>query len=215
MPEFTVKEVRLPELHLPEIKRDEIVRALSGIRVPEVDLAKVEPRRRLRAIDPRALPWRRQALSGVGAGQLVAAAIAAARIARRTPKRARWSPFRGSRWSAVSKSRDNLIAVVRPAPRRSRRRLAVLLLAITATVAWMLLRSPAFRARLDRAAADARRRMAEMRSGPRADVDLETEEPVSVTATEAPSGDASEAVTTEAVTTEAGVEITEGATNPA
>ena len=51
MPEFTVKEVRLPELHLPEVKRDEIVRALSGIRVPEVDRAIAEPRRRLRTLD--------------------------------------------------------------------------------------------------------------------------------------------------------------------
>jgi hypothetical protein len=37
MPEFTVKEVRLPELHLPEIKRDDMVRSLSGVRLPDVD----------------------------------------------------------------------------------------------------------------------------------------------------------------------------------
>jgi hypothetical protein len=47
MPELPVKEVRPSELHLPEIKREEIVRALSDIRMPdvkmpEVDLSKIE-----------------------------------------------------------------------------------------------------------------------------------------------------------------------------
>ena len=42
MPELPVKEVRPSELHLPEIKRDEIVRALSEIRMPEIDLPKIE-----------------------------------------------------------------------------------------------------------------------------------------------------------------------------
>lgn len=47
MPELPVKEVRPPELHLPEIKREDIVRALSDIRMPdvkmpEVDLSRIE-----------------------------------------------------------------------------------------------------------------------------------------------------------------------------
>jgi hypothetical protein len=42
MAELPVKEVRPSELHLPEIKRDEIVRALSEIRMPEIDLPRIE-----------------------------------------------------------------------------------------------------------------------------------------------------------------------------
>jgi hypothetical protein len=42
MPELPVKEIRLSELHLPEIKRDEIVRSLSEIRLPSLDLSSVE-----------------------------------------------------------------------------------------------------------------------------------------------------------------------------
>src|SRR5512147_1680793 len=82
MPEFSVKEVRMPELHLPEIKRDEIVNALSGIHVPEIDRAMAEPRRRMRNVNLRALPWRQGRMAGVDAGKLIAAAVTAARIAR-------------------------------------------------------------------------------------------------------------------------------------
>ncbi len=42
MPELPVKEVRPSELHLPEIKREDIVRALSDLKMPEVDLTKLE-----------------------------------------------------------------------------------------------------------------------------------------------------------------------------
>jgi hypothetical protein len=42
MPELPVKERRLSELHLPEIKRDDIVRSLSEIRLPAVDLPTIE-----------------------------------------------------------------------------------------------------------------------------------------------------------------------------
>ena len=97
MPEFTIKEVRMPELHLPEVKRDEIVRALSGIHVPEVDLSGIEPRRRLRSVDIKSFPWRRPAISGIDAGKAVAAAVAAARLVRPAPSRSRWRPFRKSR----------------------------------------------------------------------------------------------------------------------
>lgn len=210
MPEFTVKEVRLPELHLPEIKRDEIVRALSGIHVPEVDLAKVEPGRRLRDANLRTLRGRGQKLSGSDVGKLVAAAIATARIVRPAKSRSRWSPFRTSRWAAVNRSRDNLIAVVRPAPRRSRRRLTVVVIAVTAAAAWMLFRNPAVRSRLDRAVSDARRRIDRMRARGNPGAEVDAGEPVSMTATE---GVPSEAI--EVDLAEAGTEIVEPAANPA
>lgn len=209
MPEFTVKEVRLPELHLPEVKRDEIVRALSGIRVPDVDRAMANPRRRMRNIDLRDLRLRRR-LSGIDTGKVVAAAVTAAQIARPRQTRSRWFPFRKSRWAALGRSRDNLVSMVRPAPRRSRRRVAAIVIAVVAAAGWMLFRNPGFRARLDRTVADARRRIDVMRGQAMTDAGRETGEPVSVTATEiAPSGilesSASETVT----------EITEGASNPA
>ena len=42
MPELPVKEVRMPELHLPEIDRAEITRSLSEMRLPEFDLSRIE-----------------------------------------------------------------------------------------------------------------------------------------------------------------------------
>jgi hypothetical protein len=96
--------------------------------------------------------------------------------------------------------------VVRPAPRRSRRRLAAVVIALAVAAAWMLFRNPGFRARLDRAAADARRRIDGMRTQGMVDADRETGEPVSVTSPEVASSGDPERVTTD---------ITEGATNPA
>ena len=204
MPEFTVKEVRLPELHLPEIKRDEIVRALSGIRVPDVDLAMVERRPRLPGFDMTAFPRRKRELPGVDAGKLAAAAITAARLIRPAAPRSRWSPIR--------RSRPNLVAMIRPAPRRSRRRFAIVAVAVAVAVAagWMMFRNPAIRSRLDRATHDLRRRLDAMRARPMEDIDLETGEPVSVT-----TGDVPTAAGTETVTAQAEAEITEQATNPA
>ena len=178
MPEFTVKEVRLPELHLPEVKRDEIVRALSGIRVPEVDLTKVEPGRRLRDAALGTLWARSRGLAGVDTGKLLAAAITTARIVRRRPSRPRWSPFRRSRWDAVSRSRDSLIAVVRPAPRRSRRRVAAVVIALVVAAAWLLFRNPAVRSRVGRAASEARSRIGERSAPAAASLDLDAGEPV-------------------------------------
>lgn len=213
MPEFTVKEVRLPELHLPEVKRDEIVRALSGVHVPEVDLARVEPRRRLRDVDVRGISSRLRSLTDVDAGKVMATAITAARIARPARSRSRWSgfrPFRRSRWAAVSRSRDDLVAIVRPAPRRSRRRIAAVVIALSAAAAWMLFRNPAVRSRIDRATESVRRRIGELRSGSSVDVALETGEPVSVMAVE------TESITSlEPATTATETDVTEGATNPA
>jgi hypothetical protein len=42
MPELPVKEVRPSELHLPEIKREEIIRALSDIKMPDVKMPDVD-----------------------------------------------------------------------------------------------------------------------------------------------------------------------------
>jgi hypothetical protein len=196
MPDFTVKEVRLPELHLPELKRDEIVRALSGVRVPEVDLARVEPRRRLRGMDMRTLLWRRRAMSATDAGRLIAAAVTAVRIVRPQPPRSRWFPLRRSRWSSLGRTRDELIAVVRPAPRRSRRRIVAIVIALTAA-GWILFRNPAVRSRLDAAAGGARRRIDAMRSPLTVDVDLDTGEPVAVTATELTPTDAGDSIAIE------------------
>ena len=42
MPELPTMEGRIPELRLPEISRDEIVRSLSEIKRPDIDLAAIE-----------------------------------------------------------------------------------------------------------------------------------------------------------------------------
>jgi hypothetical protein len=65
MPELPVRE-RLSELHLPEFKRDDIVRTLSEIRLPSVDLSSVELPGRQR--DARRFDWRSIDLSGALAG---------------------------------------------------------------------------------------------------------------------------------------------------
>jgi hypothetical protein len=215
MPEFTVKEVRLPELHLPEVKRDEIVRALSGMHLPDVDLPSVERRSGLPRVDLKALPWRRRGLSGVDAGKLIAAALAAFRLVRpATP--ARWSP---TRLSPIRRSRRDIVAVVRPTPRRSRRRVAIIAIAIAAAV-WLLFRNASARARLNRLADDARQRFNAMRERPEDAVDLDSGEPVSVMASTVDSTMDHETVTAQrSVVAEAvvagqpGPEITEQPTN--
>jgi hypothetical protein len=82
MPELPVKEGRLSELHLPEIKRDDIVRSLSEIRLPDVDLTKLERPK----ID---LPDSVSKFEWADIGKAVARAAAAANIGRR-PSRPRW-----------------------------------------------------------------------------------------------------------------------------
>jgi hypothetical protein len=122
-------------------------------------------------------------MSAADAGRLIAAAATAARIVRPQPARSRWSPFRRSRWMSLGQTRDELIAVVRPAPRRSRRRIVAIVVGI-AVASWMLLRSRPVRSRLDGMADRARRRIDAMRSPEMAGVDLDTGEPVAVTTTE-------------------------------
>ena len=82
MPELPVKEGRLSELHLPEIKRDDIVRSLSEIRLPDVDLTKLERPK----FD---LPDSVSKFEWADVGKAVAGAAAAANIGRRA-SRPRW-----------------------------------------------------------------------------------------------------------------------------
>jgi hypothetical protein len=89
MPELPVKEARLSELHLPEIKRDDIMRSLSGIHLPDVDLSRLE---RPRIDLPEAVSrfeWPKIDLSSVDVGKAMAGAAAAAHIGRRAHRR-RW-----------------------------------------------------------------------------------------------------------------------------
>jgi hypothetical protein len=178
MPEFTVKEVRLPELHLPEINREEIVRSLSGVRIPDVDLPRVERGRRLPRLDFNALPWRKRGLSGVDVGRIIAAAITAGRLVR-PATRSRWSP---ARLSPMRRTRRDIVAVIRPAPRSSRRGIAIVAIVGAAAALWMVFRSPSVRSRINRFADDARLRIDAMREPPEDAVDLDRGEPVSVTA---------------------------------
>ena len=103
MPELPVKEVRPSELHLPEIKRDDIVRALSEIRMPEIDLPRIERP----DVDLSARSFGRVATGIAGAlglvsrprrsrwplavGGLVIAGLAAAAVLSNTAVRARLS----------------------------------------------------------------------------------------------------------------------------
>jgi hypothetical protein len=149
MPEFNVKEVRLPELHLPEIKRDEIVRALSGVHLPEVDLARA-----------RRGTFRVPAVSLTGADidRLLAAGAALTRFVQPAPKglRAPWRAF-GRR------SRSPMTMIVRPRTRRSRGPIVLGVLVVIAIGIWAVLRRPTVRQRLDAATQDARERLATWR----------------------------------------------------
>jgi hypothetical protein len=89
MPELPVKDVRLSDLHLPEVKRDDIMRALSEVRRPDVDLSKIErPKIELPDSVSR-FDWPKIDLSSVDVGKAVAGAAAAAHIGRRA-SRPRW-----------------------------------------------------------------------------------------------------------------------------
>jgi hypothetical protein len=158
MPEFTVKEVRLPELHLPEIKRDDIIRSLSG-RLSDVDLAKA---RNARIKIPTVT------LTTADVGKIVAAGTAVARFAR-PPKRRRWLTGGFGRRSPGSVAR-----LIQPRKRRSRWPLGLVALAAVAVAAWAVLRRPAVRQRLEELGQDARERFETMRAdAPRLDVDAD------------------------------------------
>jgi hypothetical protein len=138
MPEFNVKEVRLPELHLPEIKRDEIVRALAGVHLPEVDLAKA---RQIGAKVPTV------ALTTSDVGRLLAAGAAAARFVRPTPSRRRWLIGPAER-----SLRTRAVEIVKPRPRRSRWPIAIGAILVIAVGTWMLLRRQAAQRSLEETA---------------------------------------------------------------
>ncbi len=161
MPEFTVKEVRLPELRLPEIKREDIVRSLSGVHLPEVDLARARPAGiKVPAVN----------LDGADIAKLMAAAAAVARFSRPTPAR------RSLLARPFSRSAPSPIARIMP-QRRRRSRLPIVLAVVVvgAMTAWAILRQPRLRQRLEEAAASARERFDAMRAGQagtQADVDV-------------------------------------------
>lgn len=91
MPQLPVKESRLPELHLPEINRDDIMRSLSEIRMPEVDLSKVERPRFDLPDSVTKRDWPKFEMPSMDIGKAVAGAAAAVHIGRRS-RRSRW-PF--------------------------------------------------------------------------------------------------------------------------
>ena len=162
MPEFTVKEVRLPELHLPEIKRDDIIRSLSGVRLPDVDLGKA---RNARIKVPTVT------LTGSDVGKIVAAGAAVARMARPASRRRRWLGGAFGRRSPGPVAR-----LMQPRTRRSRRPIVILALAALVVGAWALLRRPAVRQRVEDIAHDARERFETLRTeAPQ--LDVETDEP--------------------------------------
>lgn len=95
MPELPVKEVRLSELHLPGIKRDEIVRSLSELRLPAVQMPKAEgsnvERPRLELPDALGrFDWRSIDITGALAG-----AATIARLGRPVVRR-RWALAAGA-----------------------------------------------------------------------------------------------------------------------
>jgi len=95
MPELPVREVRLPELHLPEIDREQIVSALSGLRLPAVDLPAIQrqgPERDERSgrFDWRAVDW-----PAIDLGPALAGAGALVRLGSRA------RPLVRSRWAVA------------------------------------------------------------------------------------------------------------------
>lgn len=150
MPEFTVKEVRLPELHLPEIHREEIVRTLSGVRLPEVDLARARRAKiRVPAVN----------LSANDIGRIIGAGAAITRFVRPGQRRsvARWNPFRRA-------PRSPIAMISRSRNRRSRRPIVLALLVFAVAAIWAILRRPANQRRIEVAAREARERFATWRA---------------------------------------------------
>lgn len=167
MPEFTVKEVRLPELRLPEIKREDIVRSLSGVRLPEVDLAKARP---AGMKVPAGIKVPAVNLNSADVARLMTAAAAVARFTRPTPTR------KSLLSRAFSRGTPSPIARLLPQRRRrSRLPIALAVVVVGAMTAWAILRQPKVRQRLEEAATSARERFDAMRagqSGTQADVDV-------------------------------------------
>jgi hypothetical protein len=83
MPELPVKDLRISELHLPEIKRDDIVRTLSE-KLPSVDLSSIELPGRDRR-QPSRFDWR-----SIDPAEALAGLAAVGRIGRPLVRRWRW-----------------------------------------------------------------------------------------------------------------------------
>lgn len=146
MPELPVKEGRLPELRLPEISRDEIIRSFSEIRRPDLDLSHVEwPN-----LDLSNIEWPKVDLSHI-----------------------EWPKVD---LSHIEWTRDDLdkailgltaaARLVRPAARSRRLPLALGFLAVAGLATFAILSRPVVRDRLARTAREARRRAQEARGGP-------------------------------------------------
>ena len=124
MPELPVKEGRLPELRLPEITREDIVRSFSDIRVPEIrrpdiDLANVEwPR-----VDLSRIEWTREDLERAIVGLATAARLVRPAVrSRRLPLTVGFFAVAGLATFAVLSRpsvRDRLARAAREARRRA------------------------------------------------------------------------------------------------
>jgi hypothetical protein len=89
MPDLPVKDSRLSALHLPEFKRDDIVRSLSEMHLPDTDLSKIQ-RPKIEMPDAvTKFEWPRVDLSSIDVPKALAGAAAAANIGRRS-RRPRW-----------------------------------------------------------------------------------------------------------------------------
>ena len=143
MPELPVKEVRLPELHLPEIDRDQIISTLSGLRLPAVDITTIErPRfgRRSRGrFELPAIDWR-----SVDLGPAVAGVTALARLGSRA------RPLVRTRWAVAA---------------------GVVVIAGVATAA--LIATPAVRERAGRTVRDVRARIDAASNGDRLEIEAD------------------------------------------
>ena len=136
MLELPIKEGRLPELRLPEISRDEILRSFQEIKRPDLDLSSVDwPKVDLSnvewpKVDLSRIEWTREDLD-----KAILGLTAAARL-------------------------------VRPAVRSRRLPLGLGFLAIAGLATFALLSRPSVRDRLARTAREARRRADSARGGP-------------------------------------------------
>jgi hypothetical protein len=92
MPQLKIRDVRLPELHLREMSRDDIIKGLSEA-IPDVDLAKMDPTKLdLSKVQLPKLDVSKVDLSKVDLPARIGAAADAAAVAVRLKK-----PDRGSR----------------------------------------------------------------------------------------------------------------------
>lgn len=89
MPDLPVKESPMSAIHLPEMNRDDIVRTLTEMRLPETDLSRIQ---RPKVDLPDAvtkLEWPRIDLGSIDVPKALAGAAAAVNIGRRAG-RPRW-----------------------------------------------------------------------------------------------------------------------------